>query len=77
MRESANPAAIPSGNQAVVSEGRYNTRRGKLTVREHVRRHADLVVYRSFRPYEDMELLVDGSLAPPLDDGVEDQLIAA
>ena len=38
--------------------------------------HADLVVDWSTRPDERPQLLSDGAQAPPVDEGVEDELIA-
>ena len=46
--------------------------RGHSQVQEQVQRHADLIVHR--HPQEDMQLLVDRALVPPLDDRVKDQL---
>ena len=43
----------------------------------HTRHHSNLVMKRCFRPDETTELGTDRSMAPPLDEGVEDDLVTA
>ena len=43
----------------------------------HVSHHGDLVVHGCSGPQEDAQLLVDGSKAPPVDERVEDELVAS
>ena len=72
MSDNPMPAAIPSRKRV---SGPPEGHDGKiLTVREHVRRHADLVVHRRAAPHERVQLFVDRALAPPLRDRVEDEL---
>ena len=47
-------------------------------VRERrTRHHSDLVVHWGLGPHEPFELLADRATAPPLDEGVEDDLVTA
>lgn len=56
--------------------GDLSERESERTVGEHVRQHAELVVYRRGAPDEHTQLLRDRPHAPPVDERVEDQLVA-
>ena len=43
----------------------------------HTRHHSNLVMKRCFRPDKTTELGTDRSMTPPLDEGVEDDLVTA
>jgi len=62
--------------EKVVQNGK-DTRCGNTIIRKHVCKHAELVMDRRIRPYEDAQLLVDGTFSPPIDEGVEYQLAAS
>lgn len=59
-----------------VSRDNHRTDEDSRTVREHVRGHGDLVMHGGVGPEEHVQLLVDGALLPPVDDRVEDELVA-
>ena len=73
-------AAIPSTMADEVSNGprgTASTSPPSLTVREHVRHHRELVVERRVGPQELVDLVRDRALPPPLDEGVEQQLVTS
>ena len=50
---------------------------GNAVVREHVGHHADFVMDRCVRPQESAQLFCDRSQSPPINERIEDKLIAA
>ena len=61
--------------EEIVEHGK-KCRRSETVIGEHVGHHADLVVHRRIGPQENAKLLGDGSVTPPVLEGIEDELVA-
>jgi hypothetical protein len=60
-----------------VVEDRKESGSSKTVVGEHIRHHSDLVVDGGIRPEEEAQLFGDRSQPPPINEGIEEKLIAS